>query len=232
MEYSGKELEIMTFAQNYYRWMMGYFAPFIGERVVEIGAGCGNVTELLLRYGAKNIIAMEPSDNMYGILEDTFRPSSSVTTVKASLSSGRQQVTEKADSVIYINVLEHIENDVEELLLARSVLSGRGHLLIFVPALPFLYGTFDSAVGHFRRYTKSGLLRLVQQAGYDVLQCRYFDLPGAAAWWILFRLLRQKTFTAHNIAFYDRYVVPVIQRLERHIEPPLGKNLLLIARKR
>jgi phospholipid N-methyltransferase len=231
MEYSGKELEMMSFARNYYRWMMSYFAPFTGEHVIEIGAGCGNVTDMLIRHGAKHIIAMEPSDNMYTILEDKFRHSSSVTTVKAFLSSGKLRAEDKADSIIYINVLEHIENDFEELLLARDFLSDGGRLLIFVPALPFLYGTFDSAVGHFRRYTKHGLLRLVRRAGYDVLQCRYFDMPGAAAWWMLFRLLRRKAFTSNNIAFYDTYVVPIIRRLEKHIEPPLGKNLLLIAQK-
>ena len=231
MEYAGKELEIMSFARNYYRWMMQYFAPFIGEHVIEVGAGCGNVTDMLIHHGAKRIIALEPSDNMYGLLKDRFRHTPAVTTVKANLSSGVLRPEADADSVIYVNVLEHIERDFEELLLVRRFLSDRGRLLIFVPALPQLFGTFDSAVGHFRRYTKTGLLKLIRQAGYDVLQCRYFDLPGAAAWWVLFRLLRRTTFTSHDIAFYDRYAVPVIQRLEQFIEPPVGKNLLLISQK-
>jgi hypothetical protein len=132
--------------------------------------------------------------------------------------------------VAYVNVLEHIEDDRLALQHAYKTLRSNGHLLIFVPALKFLYSELDSKVGHFRRYSKRELIHVVTSAGFNIKSCRYFDVMGVIPWYIAFVLLKQTT-TGTNVTLYDRIVVPVMRHVESLVTPPIGKNLLLVARK-
>ena len=134
------------------------------------------------------------------------------------------------DSMIYVNVLEHVENDREELEICYKTLSSKGSLLIFVPALPCLYSAFDQKLGHFRRYKKDKLNEIVTNAGFKIVTSRYFDMPGALAWYLNFKLLNL-SISPEKVLLYDRFIVPVIKRLEALIPPPVGKNILLIAKK-
>jgi SAM-dependent methyltransferase len=134
------------------------------------------------------------------------------------------------DSVVYVNVLEHIEDDRAELALAHRALRPGGHLLVYVPALSFLYSDLDRSVGHFRRYQKKQLVGLARQSGFTVVSARYFDMLGILPWFVVYVLLK-KTIRPGDVSLYDRLVVPVMRSLEGIIAPPIGKNLLLIGRK-
>jgi hypothetical protein len=89
---------------------------------------------------------------------------------------------------------------------------------------------FDRSIGHFRRYRKGDLLRVVEDAGFRVEKCRYFDLLGILPWYLVFVLMK-RTLSGGNVSTYDRFVVPWLRRVERWVAPPIGKNLLLSARK-
>src|SRR3990172_5931740 len=106
-----------------------------------------------------------------------------------------------------------------------------GRLLIFVPALPALYGSLDRVFGHCRRYTKSSLERLVAGAGFGVVRLCYFDILGVLPWWIVGRLARSRTISPAMVGLYDRIAVPIGRALETVVPPPFGKNLVLIAQK-
>lgn len=135
------------------------------------------------------------------------------------------------DSIIYVNVLEHIADDVGELALVHRTLAPGGKIFIFVPALQSLYGAFDEQVGHHRRYTRSELVDKCERAGFRIIDSRYFDLLGVLPWWVKYRLLKSSELEPRAVAAYDRYVVPAARRLEARLRPPLGKNVLLIAEK-
>ena len=137
---------------------------------------------------------------------------------------------EAIDSVLYINVLEHIEDDRAELLNAYRALPAGGCLLLFVPALPQLYSEVDRSMGHFRRYYKKELIQRVKEAGFEVENARYFDLAGIIPWYVNFVLLKN-TFSAGSVALYDKVVVPSMRLFEKLITLPIGKNILLVARK-
>jgi SAM-dependent methyltransferase len=128
------------------------------------------------------------------------------------------------------NVLEHIEKDEEELAWMYQNLQSGGHICIFVPALPWLYGSLDEKVDHFRRYTRKKLIAKTEQAGFEVSKAIYFDLPGVPLWWINFVLLRRE-MDPGAVHLYDKFVVPVLSKFEPSRFLPLGKNVLLVAKK-
>ena len=134
------------------------------------------------------------------------------------------------DAVIYVNVLEHIEDDRKELSLMHQSLTNEGYALIFVPALSSLYSELDRKLGHFRRYHKKHLAQLIQDAGFKIVKATYFDLVGIVPWYIFFVLMK-KTMTGANVHLYDNTIVPIMRKIEALISPPVGKNLLFIAKK-
>jgi len=128
------------------------------------------------------------------------------------------------DTAVYINVLEHIEDDEAELKTIFNALAPGGRILIFVPALPFLMSSMDHELGHFRRYTLPELVAKCSSVGFSIKAARYFDLLGVAPWWIKYRLLQSNTMEAGAVRAHDRWVVPVSQKLESLIEVPFGKE--------
>ncbi len=232
-DYFGRDLEAMSFAVNYHRWIARMCQPWVGRSIIEVGAGSGNFTEVLLEaYKPEVISAMEPSANMYPLLERHYRGHASVRPCQGCLEDWARTSPPKADSAFYVNVLEHIQDDAAELKLAHAALKDDGHLFIFVPALPWLFGTADRNFGHFRRYTKKSLLQVADAAGFEPVRCRYVDVAGILPWWLSFVVMRTETLKPGMVRLYDRVVVPVMSRVERLIPPPVGKNLLLVARKK
>jgi SAM-dependent methyltransferase len=226
--YPGRELEAMAFAVNYHRWIVDEIAPFLGRRVAEVGAGIGSVSALLLDQPIERLDAYEPSANMFAQLAARLAQEPRARAVNAFFGSGA--AADAFDSVAYINVLEHIVDDRGELARAFERLRPGGHLLVFVPALGWLYSDFDRRIGHARRYSRRGLGDLARSAGFEVLRSKYFDLAGVVPWLVNFVLLR-RGLGAGSVALYDRLVVPAMRRVEGLVAPPLGKNLLMVARR-
>jgi SAM-dependent methyltransferase len=229
--YSGNELDAMAAARNYYRWITDQFAPFLGPRVVEVGAGIGTVASLLLqRPQVRRLIAIEPAANTFPILAERFRNDPRVEVVQGVL--GEVPIPEPVNTLIAVNVLEHVADDEGFLRAAREAVMPDGHLLLFVPAMPAIYGELDDAFGHFRRYTKKTLGSLVTACGWDVQRLTYANFPGVLAWLIASRMLRKRTIGRGSVRIYDRLVFPLVSRFEAKWEPVIGQSLLAIARNR
>ena len=226
--YPGKELEAMASAAHYRRWIVDEFDPYLGKRIAEVGAGIGSITRILLERPVDHLVAFEPSANMFPQLARAVDGHANARAVNELF--GGEQAGQDYDSVVYINVLEHVEHEREELLAAYHALRPGGHLLVFVPALAWLYSDFDREVGHFRRYSRDGLQRVVARAGFDLVRSRYFDVAGVLPWYVHFTLLG-RGMGKGSVSLYDRWVVPPMRTLESWVSPPLGKNLLLVARR-
>jgi SAM-dependent methyltransferase len=234
LTYIGKDLEAMSFAENYHRWILEMFRPYLGRRVVEVGAGTGAMSELLLEGEIESMALVEPSREMFQQLCERvtgLKVSASVATYNDIFArvADEIKVSLRPDSVIYVNVLEHIENDEAELEIIREVLPAHGRAFIFVPAFAWLYGNFDRQIGHFRRYTKNELEEKCNRAGFRIMKSGYFDVAGILPWWIKFRLFRSDSMERGAVKFYDRWVVPVARAGESVITPPVGKNIFLVA---
>ena len=234
--YVGTDLEAMAFAENYQRWMMEIFRPYLGKRVVEVGPGTGSFSELILEENVETLSLVEPSSKMRQLLNERIGSLAVQSQLKMYSSvfsdvADKIKESDKPDSVFYINVLEHIQDDEAELRTIQATLSDGGRLFIFVPALRQLFGSVDQGVGHFRRYVKSELERKCRQSGFQVIESGYFDFVGIAPWWVKHCLLRSPNLGVRSVQMYDRYVVPIAKVMETAVRPPIGKNIFLIAEK-
>lgn len=223
--YPGRDLEAMAFAHRYHRWIRDRFRPHLGSRIGEVGAGTGDFSALLLEAGVESLVAWEPSANLHPELARRFSDDPRVTVVPDRFTPPEGEML---DALFYVNVLEHIEDDEAELGRARRALRPDGRLCLFVPALPRLYSDQDRSVGHFRRYRRRELVDKLRRTGFTLREAGWFDIAGIVPWWLAYRVLRRRV-TPGAVGGYDRWVVPVMRRVESLIPPPIGKNLLVVA---
>jgi SAM-dependent methyltransferase len=227
--YSGTELDALAEAPNYYRFIARQFAPFVGPRTVEIGAGIGTFAEHLLREtSVRELVAVEPADNNFPELRRRLGARTDVRAVHGYLEDHVNEIT-GMDSLVAVNVLEHTPDDVAFLRAARSVLRPGGAALLFVPAMPAVYGSLDDEFEHYRRYTKTTLRHALTEAGFRDARLRYVNCLGLAAWFMAGRVFKWRTIDASRVRFYDRWVVPWLTRAELVVEPPIGQSILAVA---
>lgn len=206
---------------------------YLGEKVLEVGAGAGTFSRILIDSGVKELLSLEPSKEMYPYLKDFSKTASiPMETSNSYLEDVKAQIkTGKFNSAVYINVFEHIEDDRAELAHLYEILPKGAHICIFVPANPFLMSKFDKSIGHYRRYTKKELEQKVKEAGFTVELSRKFDFIGVVPWFINFTLLGSTKMQPGAAKTYDKFVVPVARKIESVSQPFFGKNVLLVAKK-
>ncbi len=230
-DYPGRDLEAMSSAVRYHGDILRNFAPYLGERILEVGAGSGNISELLLEQQPAHLYAVEPSDRMFELLRERLRGRLNASVHHSLLADFMERESVAGvDSVVSVNVLEHVQDDVGELTRMHSALRPGGHLCLWVPALPALDSPFDRSLGHFRRYRKRALLRKLERTGFVPVRIAYRDVVGMLAWFLVCRVLGQELSPA-KVSIYDRFVMPVTGMCGRWLHPPLGKNLMAIARR-
>lgn len=220
----------MSCAHNYNHWIINEFKPYFGETIAEVGAGCGNFTTYLLETDVKRLVAFEPDASMFGILQGRMKDNPRVETVQGFFGSHCQNYTGTVDSAIYVNVMEHVPDDKAELGHIHSTIKKGGHVLIFVPALQWLYSEFDKKIGHFRRYHKKSLAELVRSSGFTVEKVKYMDAGGILPWLVAFKWLKL-SMSGGKVSLYDKLIIPPERFFEGIIAPPIGKNLMIVGRK-
>ena len=221
-------------AVNYHRWVYDQFEPYLGRRLLDVGGGTGNHTELLLN--SQRLVIVDAAKECLEALQKRHGKQPHVRIVHGDINDPQVQaigIEERIDSITCFNVLEHIEDDLGALKSMQSILTpSRGRLLLFVPALHLLKGTLDDAAGHYRRYNKSELRNLFSECGFTVITMFYMNAFGALGWFINGRILKQTNLSADSVSkqiiAYDRMVVPVISRLERLIRPAIGQSLIAV----
>ena len=228
--YSGTELDAVAEAHNYYRWITDRFAPFLGRRIAEAGAGIGTVSELLLQRAAPEaMLLIEPDRGNAQALKRRFAKDPRVSVHHGYLEDADPAFA--ADTIVAVNVLEHVGRPAGFLDAAYERLTPGGALLILVPALPALYGSLDKAFEHYRRYTRPELEKDLSDAGFEIEQLHYMNVVGIAGWFVAGKVMRRTTLGRGQVRFYDRWVIPWLRRVESVVHPPLGQSLIAIARK-
>lgn len=216
-------LERLALAPRFNRWMYERLAPWIGEAVIEVGSGIGNLSQFLVDRRRVVLTDTEPAYRAYLGRRFSDRPNVQV----RALTLPEVPVDLRADpfdSVVCLNVLEHIEHDVEALRAMRDMLRPGGAVVLLVPALPALYGELDRALGHYRRYTAEVLRSRFGDAGLTVRHLEYFNLAGMPGWWLVGRLLRRSIIPTGSLRVYDA-LVPLF-KLERLIPWRSGQSLI------
>lgn len=218
-------LERLAAAPKFNRWMFDRLRPWIGQRVLEVGSGIGNLSVFL--QDRERVVLTDTEPWYLARLRERFggRANIEVARLYLPIVDGAL-AAERFDTVICLNVLEHIEDDVASLAVMRGLLAPGGRVVLLVPALPALYGTLDRALGHFRRYTRPELTAKLRETGLMPRHVEYFNLAGIPGWWLTGRLLRRSLIPAASLRWYDA-LVPLF-RLERLLPWRVGQSLIVI----
>lgn len=214
----------MAGADNYNAWLLERSAPYVGDRVLDVGAGIGTFTAMIA--AGREVTAAEPDAAFVDVLRRRFANAPNIRVFAGAV--GDLPESRYFDSIICFNVLEHIRDDADALRRLREKLAPAGRLLLLVPAHPFLFGAIDAALGHQRRYRKEPLRQLLEQSGFKVEVLRHVNPIGAVGWLVSARVLKRPDIAAGPLRLFDR-VVPFIRQLDR-VELPFGLSLWAVAR--
>lgn len=223
----------MEGASNYFRWQYDVLASHIGPRVLEVGCGIGGFTQTLL--GRERVVSVDLNPEMIALLRERLAGHAEWHGLVADLTDPdfpARVASHRCDSVTALNVIEHIEDDRDALRTLRTLLPAGGRAAVLVPAHQALYGAFDAAVGHHRRYTKEELAAKLGEAGFQVDKSFYFNMIGAVGWWLNYRLLRVHRVnpgTTLQVGLFDRWLVPLARLLEQRLAAPFGISAICLA---
>jgi SAM-dependent methyltransferase len=218
-------LERLADAQAFNRWMFERIAPWIGERVLEVGSGIGNISRFLV--GRPCVVLTDTEPTYRRQLADRFAATSGVRVAALTLPDVPPDLADQRfDTIVCLNVLEHIEHDRAALVAMRGLLAPGGRLVLLVPALPALYGTLDESLGHYRRYTRPLLRERYAECGLTLRRLEYFNLVGIPGWWLVGRVLRRPLIPTGSLKVYN-WLVP-LARLERLVPWRIGQSLIAI----
>ncbi len=226
--YPGGELELFQDAVNWKRYWSAAILRYVRGSVAEVGAGLGGSTPYLCRGRETQWLCIEPDPALAGRLQQRIEagelPSGCAVrrATMAELDAGQQ-----FDTILYIDVLEHIADDGGELERAAARLRPGGRIVVLSPALPLLYSRFDAAIGHERRYTARSLAALTP-AGMAVEQMFHLDSVGLLASLANRLLLRAALPSRRQIAAWDRLMVPLSRRLDPLLAYRLGKTIVAV----
>ena len=224
-------LRRMAGLEAYNRWLHERFDAYLGRRILEIGAGIGNQT----RYFADRdrVIASDIDPYYVNILQSRFGAQGNVRMASFRFPLGEAERAdlrgEGIDTIVCLNVLEHIEDHESTLRDCAAVLREGGRLVLLVPALQALYGTLDVHLQHFRRYSKEPLRELLERTGFVVDDLRFVNRVAVFGWWLSSRVLKRKVLPKDQLAVF-KLMMPLL-KLEEKRPPSFGLSLLALARR-
>jgi len=227
-EYTLLDQKLMARATRYFEWQARVVKPHLGKRVIEAGCGTGNFT----RHLTERELVMSTD-----VVEECVERSRSRFSGHRNLQFRYLDVQDpafldlkslRADTVVCLNVLEHVRDDLLALKHMHHVLVSGGRAIFLLPAFESLYGPIDRNLGHFRRYSKKSWTETAKRAGFKVHRMRYFNLIGFFGWWANARVLRREEQSAWQIEVFDRFAAPLQSRIEDWIEPPVGQSIFSV----
>jgi SAM-dependent methyltransferase len=225
-------LEIMTAAPRYNRWQFERVARFLGRRVLEIGAGIGNISTFIVD-GRRECVVLTDTDEYYrNRLRRRFaeHPEVIVEDLTLPTDAAEERFRRYAvDTVVALNVVEHIRDDVGAIRTMGELVQDGGRVVVLVPALPELYGSLDEALGHERRYSPRILTDVFRRAGLTLENVSWFNPVGAVGWWVNSRIRRASRIPVGQLRVFDS-MVPIL-RVGDRVPLPFGQSLIAVGRR-
>ena len=218
---------------NYYRWNLSVFSMERGKNILDIGCGPGLYFDEVMAYSPKLYMATDNSENYIQVVKQISKERSNCRTAALDLTANSipDAITKQSfDYAICLDVLEHVEDDKKALMNIRNImmLTGTRKLFLRVPALQCIYGTNDEAIGHFRRYSKEHLKKLLSECSFNIEKLRYQNLLGIVPWFVIGRLIKRSLAVSSDEGKIFNLIVGPLSVIERIIPPPLGLSLYCI----
>ncbi len=219
-------LEDLRSARHYRRWLVRLAAPHLGDDPLEVGSGIGDYAAELAA-GRRRYTATEADPERLAVLAERFADHP-VVRVRKLVLPGDERGDHSA--VLMLNVMEHIEADVEALRSAAALVRPGGAVVVLVPAFQAAMSRFDRLIGHHRRYTRAGLVAAMVEAGLHVERAHYVNSVGLIAWFLLMRCARRIPRDGPALRWYDATVIRATAWCERRLTPPFGQSVFAVAR--
>lgn len=209
-------------------WLFTEITPYLGKRILEVGCGLGNMLPRLL--DRDYVLGIDISKESTDEIDDHYREYSNIQAQCIDITKSESLTLKiyEFDTIISINVLEHIEDDVLALQNLRSLLL-QGYLITIVPAHQTLFGKMDQTIGHFRRYNKKSFKQELESVGFSVVNQKYINTLGALGWLINGRLLNSSVPPTDQLIVFNR-LVPILRFCEGLFNMPFGISLVSIAK--
>ncbi|MFW6031501.1 MAG: class I SAM-dependent methyltransferase [Myxococcota bacterium] len=223
-------LDILARMPRINAWIYSRFAAHVRGRVLEVGSGIGNVSAHLVK-DSESVLLTDVEPGYLRALERRFADQRGAEVARYDLEREPPAIVKRTpfDAVLAVNVIEHLADDARAVRTLARLLAPNGNLLICVPAMPFAYGALDEALGHYRRYTRRSLERLLRLAGLEPGPVRYMNLPGLVGWLLHGRVLGRRSLPRRQVAAFEK-VVPLVAAIDR-VPWPLGLSVYACARK-
>ncbi len=226
----GRALEVHAGTPQLNRWYFSKFADRVRGDVLELGSGIGNISGLIAET-ADSLLATEIESGYVASLRERFADAPHVDVARFDLEGPLPaSVAERTfDTVLSMNVIEHVADDLGAVRRVSSRLKPGGWMLTYVPAMPFAYGPMDEALGHHRRYTRATFGRLMEDAGLVVDRLEYMNALGLVGWWVNNKVLRRRIPDPSQVGVFER-LMPLV-RLEDLVSVPVGLGVVCHARR-
>ena len=231
-QYAADDLETMSEAKRYQAHVFELLRPHIGRSILEVGCGIGT-TSLRLAELADRLVCIEPNLNCVSRARAALDGNPKITLHITHLEDcdRAEMMAARFDTIVCVNVLEHIEDDIKALSLFRELVAPTGgKVLIFVPAVQAAYGPLDAALGHHRRYSRPALRRAFAAAGLELVTLRYTNPIGLVGWMYNAHVTGTTEHTSGQVRLFERLVAPWALPLDRLMPPPIGLSLFAVGR--
>ncbi len=212
---------------HYNHWIYSNLRPFVRGRICDVGCGIGNITQFLLNYD--QVVGIEPSADSFRQAQAYFSNHLNVRLINAFLSDVPQEVAPAGsfDTVLCVNVLCEIEDEIAALRAMRQLCRPGGNVVVLAAAHMGLYGALDRAYGFYRRHSRRSLRRAFESAGLRPTTAFHMNALGFFGWWWHSRVLKRKQIGTGSTRFFER-LVPFLDAFERVVRPPFGQSLVMV----
>jgi len=227
LEIQNKTLEKLSNLPRYNNYLFSLFKPFLGNKILEIGSGTGNISDAIISTGKE--ITLSDLDNFFlDILKIKYQ--NKIIKLDISLKEDTDKLHNSFDSIVGINVLEHTEDDEKALRNLNSILKKNGNIILIVPAMNILFSRYDHLIGHIRRYSGKSIKLKLESAGFIVDKIYYFNKIGALGWYFNFQILNKRQFSNFQLTIFKHFI-KLIKIIDFIIPFNFGLSILCVAKK-
>lgn len=232
---------LFSISGNYRTYQFDLIKKYIGKNILEVGTGCRSFTKKITndKKDINRLVSIEPSTTIYNMSLSNYTFPDYVEFLNIDLFDLHTENNRKFDTIIFIHVLEHIENDKAALDKAYDLVSSGGYVLLEVPALQWLYSEHDKTIGHYRRYNKKLMKSIIDTNKFRIIKLWYQDPLGVIGSFIYFKLRNIKLKSNEGVKLvakqgkiYDNIIIPIEKFLERFVRFPFGLSLTCILEKK